>query len=97
MVGDVEEDGAVALFGAAADQLEGLLVALQQRRQQLGDKGLAEHLGQRHLGEQRNEARNEGIGSCADSMISVSFMAGAAISTAASGLSYFAPSTMSAQ
>ena len=36
-------------------------------------------------------------GSCVDSMMSVSFMAGAAISTAASGLSYFAPSTMLAQ
>ena len=59
MIGDVEEDGAVALFGAAADQLQRLLVALEQRRQQAGDKGLREHLGQRHLGEQRNEARNE--------------------------------------
>ena len=36
-------------------------------------------------------------GSWVDSMISVSFMAGAAISTADSGLSYFAPSTMLAQ
>ena len=33
LVGDVEEDRPVALLGALANQLDGLLVALQQRRQ----------------------------------------------------------------
>ena len=33
MVGDIEEDRAVAFFGTAADQLQGLLVALEQWRQ----------------------------------------------------------------
>jgi hypothetical protein len=38
MVGDVEEDGAVALFGAAANQLQCFLVALEQRRQQIAPR-----------------------------------------------------------
>ncbi len=59
MVGDVEEDGAVALLRPAADQLQRLLMTLEQRRQQAGHKGLAQHLSQRHLGKQRNQPRNE--------------------------------------
>ncbi len=39
MVGDVEEDGAVALFAAAADQFQRLFVALQQGGSRLATKG----------------------------------------------------------
>ena len=56
MVGDVEEDGTGALLTAGADELEGLLVALKQRRQQGGDEGLAEDFSKGHLGEQGDEA-----------------------------------------
>ena len=59
MVGDVEEYRPVALLGACADELEGLLVTLEKRRQELGDERLGEDLGQRHLGEQGNQARDE--------------------------------------
>jgi len=41
LVGDVEEDGAVALVAAAANQIDGLPVALQQGGEQLSYKGLA--------------------------------------------------------
>ena len=57
MVGDIEEDGAVALLRTAANQLQCLLVALKQRRQERSDKGLRKNLGQRHLSKQRNKAR----------------------------------------
>ena len=59
MVGDVEEDGAVFFFAARADERDGFLVALHERRQQRGHKGLGQHLGQRHFGKQRNETRDE--------------------------------------
>src|ERR1035437_3212789 len=39
MVCDVEEDGAIALFGAAANQFQCLSVALEQRRQLHGRSG----------------------------------------------------------
>ena len=44
---------------AAADQLDASRVALEQRRQQATPQTAAQHLGQRHLGQQRNEPRNE--------------------------------------
>ena len=86
MVGDVEEDGSVALFGAAADQLQRLLVPFEQRRQQLGDKGLASTSAS-GISVSSGISRGMKSGSCVASMISVSFIAGAAISTADSGLS----------
>ena len=44
---------------AAANQLDAFLVALKQRRQQICDKGLRKHLGERHLSQQRNQPRNK--------------------------------------
>ena len=58
MVGDIEEDRPVALFGAAADQFQGLLVPLQQRRQQPATNGCSA-LRERHLCQQRNQPRNK--------------------------------------
>ena len=88
MVGDVEEDGAVALLGAAADQLQRMP----------GGAPAAAAAGSATKGWLRTSASGSSVssgirrgmnsGSWMDSMMSVSFMAGAAISTADSGLSY---------
>ena len=97
LVGNVEEDGAVALLGAVADQLASPAVTLQQRRQQLGHKGLAEHLGERHLGEQRDEPRNESrILRCLDDQRQLHGWSGH-LDCRLRGSRTCAPSTMSAQ
>ncbi len=60
LVGDVEVDGAVLRLGAGADQVEGALVAIEERRQERGDPGLFEDLLQGHASEGGDEARDEG-------------------------------------
>ena len=54
MVGDIEEDRPVAFFSTAADQFQGLLVALEQWLKQRCNEGLLENFLERHLCQQRN-------------------------------------------
>ena len=59
VVGDVEVDGALFALGADADEVDGALVAIEKRRQEGGDERLVENLLERHLGEERDEVRDE--------------------------------------
>ena len=59
MVGDVEVDGALLRLGAIADEVDGLLVALEEGRQEGSDERLLEDLEQRHAGEGGDEFRDE--------------------------------------
>src|SRR5450631_2105359 len=86
MIRDVEVYGAVDALGAFADEREGGLMALEQRRQQIGHERLLQDVAQGHRSES-GMSRGMKSGSSVDSMMRVSFMAGSAISTAASGLS----------
>jgi hypothetical protein len=60
LIADVEVDGAVFRFGAVADEAEGFFVALEERREERGDEGLPEDIGERHRRQQRDETRDEG-------------------------------------
>jgi len=60
LVGDVEIDRALLRFGTGADEINGALVAFKERRQEAGDPGLLKDLLERHVGEQGDEARDEG-------------------------------------
>ena len=44
-VGDVEKNRAVFFFGALPQNVDGTLVAFEQRRQDGGDEGLLQNLG----------------------------------------------------
>ena len=87
LVRDIEINGAVDAFAPLANQLNGLLVFLKQRSLSTSsnDSSVSSgiNLGMNAL-------------SCVDSIMSVSFIAAAAISTADSALVYKAPSTISA-
>src|SRR6202034_1895089 len=60
LISDVEVQGAVHQFGALADQGQRFVVALEQRRKQLGDKRLLQDVEQTHFREQRNQLWYEG-------------------------------------
>lgn len=67
VVGDVKKYSPVAQLGAVFNQSDGLLVTLQQWRQQRRNEGLGKDVGQGKFSEQRDKAGDEeGVLRCLD-------------------------------
>ena len=86
LVGDVEVDGSLLRFRAGADEIDGALVAFEERGKKLATQGCSRTCW-RGMRVSNGMRRGMKAGSWVDSMMRVSFMAGAGISTASCGLS----------